>query len=168
MVAGEYPALSTKKKLEIASLTIKAKDATITTLKAENKRLIKWVNDLQSGMYINCVYCGHRYGPDDKVPCTMADALKKHIEKCPKHPMSALKQSLAAAKAENERLKGVNALIQEYPLTAEGMVQLRNDLSACRKVIEGVREWMLESQFCSAPYCRKCVVKLKQLLPEDK
>jgi len=106
MVAGEYPALSTKKKLEIASLTIKAKDATITTLKAENKRLIKWVNDLQSGMYINCVYCGHRYGPDDKVPCTMADALKKHIEKCPKHPMSALKQSLAAAKAENAALKG--------------------------------------------------------------
>jgi len=22
-----------------------------------------WVNDLQSDMYVNCVYCGHRYGP---------------------------------------------------------------------------------------------------------
>ena len=59
---------------------------------AETERLKQWVNDLQSGMYINCVYCGHRYGPKDKVPSTMADALKEHIEKCPKHPMSALKK----------------------------------------------------------------------------
>lgn len=51
----------------------------------------QWVNDLQSGMYVNCVYCGHRYGPQDKVPATMADALKEHIEQCPKHPMSKLK-----------------------------------------------------------------------------
>ena len=43
-------------------------------------RLEKWVDDLQSGMYINCVYCGHRYGPKDEVPTTMADVLKKHIE----------------------------------------------------------------------------------------
>lgn len=28
---------------------------------AEIKRLRDWMNDLQSGMYINCVYCGHRY-----------------------------------------------------------------------------------------------------------
>ena len=73
------------------------KDAEITSLKEENERLVKWVDDLQSGMYINCVYCGHRYGPKDKVPCTMANALKQHIEQCPKHPMSALKKSLAAA-----------------------------------------------------------------------
>ena len=82
------------------------KDAEITSLKEENERLVKWVDDLQSGMYINCVYCGHRYGPKDKVPCTMANALKQHIEQCPKHPMSALKKSLAAAKQENERLRG--------------------------------------------------------------
>lgn len=86
--------------------TIKSKDAEIARLKAENERLVKWVDDLQSGMYINCVYCGHRYGPKDKVPCTMANALKQHIEQCPKHPMSALKKSLAAAKQENERLRG--------------------------------------------------------------
>jgi DNA-directed RNA polymerase subunit RPC12/RpoP len=51
----------------------------------------QWVNDLQSGMYINCVYCGHRYGPQDKTPASMADILKQHIEKCPKYPMSKLK-----------------------------------------------------------------------------
>lgn len=55
------------------------------------KQLEGWVDDLQSGMYVNCVYCGYRYGPRDKVPTSMADALKIHIEKCPDHPMSKLK-----------------------------------------------------------------------------
>ena len=58
---------------------------------SEIGRLRAWVNDLQSGMFINCVYCGHRYGPEDEVPATMADALKEHIEQCPEHPMSKLK-----------------------------------------------------------------------------
>jgi len=57
----------------------------------EVKRLQEWVSDLQSGVYINCVYCGHRYGPDDEVLASMADVLKEHIEQCPKHPMSQLK-----------------------------------------------------------------------------
>ena len=60
-------------------------------LRAENERLQQWVHDCQAGMYINCVYCGHRYGPDDEVPATMADVLKEHIERCPKHPMSMLR-----------------------------------------------------------------------------
>lgn len=54
----------------------------------------QWIDDLQSGMYINCVYCGHRYGPDDEVPASMADVLKEHVEQCPKHPMSKLKKAL--------------------------------------------------------------------------
>jgi len=72
----------------------------VTALQADNKRLQQWVDDLQSGMYVNCVYCGHRYGPEDKVPSSMADALKAHIEQCPKHPMSALKAELATYKAD--------------------------------------------------------------------
>jgi hypothetical protein len=44
-------------------------------------------------MYINCVYCGHRYGPDDEIPATMADVLKEHIAQCPKHPMSQLQRT---------------------------------------------------------------------------
>lgn len=59
--------------------------------------LNNWVNDLHSGMYINCVYCGHRYGPSDEVPSSMADVLKEHIEKCPKHPMSSLKSQIRFA-----------------------------------------------------------------------
>jgi len=64
----------------------------VEALLREHAKLKAWVDDLQSGMFINCVYCGHRYGPEDEVPATMADALKEHIEQCQKHPMSALKR----------------------------------------------------------------------------
>ena len=57
-------------------------------------RLKKWVDDLQSGVYVNCVYCGHRYGPKETTPVSMADALTEHIETCPEHPMAKLKQDL--------------------------------------------------------------------------
>lgn len=65
----------------------------------EIERLQQWVHDCQAGMYINCVYCGHRYGPNDKVPATMADVLKEHIEQCPQHPMSALKKEVERLRA---------------------------------------------------------------------
>ena len=80
------------------SLIIDRLNAEKARLQAENKRLLQWVNDLQSGMYINCVYCGQRYGPQDKVAATMQEALYQHIATCPKHP-------LAKANAEIERLK---------------------------------------------------------------
>lgn len=69
-------------------------------LQADNERLQQWVSDLQGRMYINCVYCGHRYGPDDEEPehDTMQEELRAHVEQCPKHPMSALK-------ADYERLR---------------------------------------------------------------
>lgn len=66
----------------------------IAPLHAEIGRLRRWVTDLQSGLYVNCVYCGHRYGPNDRVPVAMADALKAHVEVCPWHPMSALKERI--------------------------------------------------------------------------
>lgn len=60
----------------------------------EIKCLKAWVSDLQSGMWVSCVYCGHRYGPRETTPVTMADALKAHVAECPKHPMSGLLASL--------------------------------------------------------------------------
>jgi hypothetical protein len=57
---------------------------------AEIGRLRRWVSDLQSGMYVNCVYCGHRYGPKDQVMSSMADALKLHVASCQAHPMARL------------------------------------------------------------------------------
>lgn len=62
-------------------------------IKEENKKLKQWVSDLQSGMYINCVYCGHRYGHKEDTPASMANILKEHIENCPDHPMSKLKDA---------------------------------------------------------------------------
>lgn len=67
-------------------------------LRADHERLTAWIDDLQSGMYVNCVYCGHRYGPGETTPVSMSDALKAHVEQCPQHPMSALR-------AENEQLR---------------------------------------------------------------
>ena len=75
--------------------------AVVREYDAEIARWEAWVSDLQSGMYVNCVYCGHRYGPGETTPVSMADALKAHIAQCPKHPMShllvALKASVEAA-----------------------------------------------------------------------
>lgn len=73
---------------------------------AEIERLEQWVTDCQSGMYVNCVYCGHRYGPREDTPVAMADVLREHIEQCPKHPLSR-------AKAEIERLTAELAAIRE-------------------------------------------------------
>jgi len=76
----------------------------IDRLELEIEHYKQWIADLQSGQYVNCVYCGHRYGPGETTPVTMADALKEHVEQCSKHPMSALKK-------ENEAMKEE---IQEY------------------------------------------------------
>jgi len=54
-----------------------------------------WVSDLQSGMYINCVYCGHRYGPSNEAPQAMSEVLTKHIAECPKHPFNHAKKRIA-------------------------------------------------------------------------
>lgn len=78
--------------------------AEVDALTAERDEARQWVRDLHSGMYVNCVYCGHRYGPKDEVPATMADALKDHIEQCPKHPMSALKRQNAELRTRTERM----------------------------------------------------------------
>jgi hypothetical protein len=54
------------------------------------ERQARWISDLQAGTFINCVYCGHRYGPSATTPVAMADVLKAHIAECPEHPMSKL------------------------------------------------------------------------------
>lgn len=71
---------------------IDKKSDIIHILKKENERLKEHISDLQSGTYINCVYCGHRYGPKETTPSSMADILKEHIENCVEHPLYKLKK----------------------------------------------------------------------------
>lgn len=102
---------------------------TAATLRAENERLRQWVNDLQSGMYVNCVYCGHRYGPESEVPATMAEVLKRHVEQCPEHPMSKLR-------AENERLYRAFGRIYEKDLTID---EIEKAIDECAKIEETLK-----------------------------
>jgi DNA-directed RNA polymerase subunit RPC12/RpoP len=84
----------------------------IQELQAEKARLLQWVADLQSGMYVNCVYCGHRYGPKDKVPASMADVLKAHLATCPRHPMS---EAVKGCKMAYHTLQSVLAVREGVP-----------------------------------------------------
>lgn len=43
-----------------ADLVLSEAKNTLIAARDEVSRLTKWVSDLQSGMYVNCVYCGHR------------------------------------------------------------------------------------------------------------
>lgn len=72
--------------------------AAISAADVEIEQLQAWVDDLQSGMFVNCVYCGYRYGPEQTTALTMREALYQHIAKCPKHPLSK-------ANAEIEQLQ---------------------------------------------------------------
>lgn len=74
-------------------------------LKERVRQLEQWVADLQSGMYVNCVYCGHRYGPKESTPMSMADILKEHIEICPEHPASKLKKRVEELEDEVDRYR---------------------------------------------------------------
>ena len=84
-----------------------AAESTNAALREEVERLERWVDDLQAGMSINCVYCGHNYGPDDEIPVSMAETLKEHVEQCPKHPMSALKAEVERLREEREEARDV-------------------------------------------------------------
>jgi len=98
-----------------ANLRLKVKDLTLLIQKYR-----KWIDDLHSGMYINCVYCGYRYGPMNETPSSMADVLKQHISQCPDHPMSLLKTQYGNLKEAAETLLywheecGTGHLVDEY------------------------------------------------------
>jgi len=99
-------------------------NALVASKDAEIQRLQGWVNDLHSGMYINCVYCGHRYGPIEDTPVAMADVLKEHIENCPKHPMSKLK-------VENQQM-------------IEKIEQMYAEIQRLREALEEVYHWSMK------------------------
>ena len=85
-------------------------------LTEEVKKMEQWVDDLQSGMYISCTYCGHRYGPNDgqNHVITMREALHKHVEQCPKHPMSELKKECERLQAAFDRCTCRPLVVREF------------------------------------------------------
>ncbi len=91
---------------DIVALETAYREAT-DKLQDEVESLRQWVDDLQADCYINCVYCGHRYGPDDEVPASMADVLKEHVEQCPEHPLSAATETIARLRTERDDLREV-------------------------------------------------------------
>ena len=100
--------MSLKQWIETRYIWVEHYNDAVTEIHAEVERLKAWVDDLQSGMYINCVYCGHRYGPDTEVPSSMAAVLKEHVEQCPDHPMSKLRaENIELRKQLNEMRKKV-------------------------------------------------------------
>jgi len=70
------------------------------------ERQRQWIDDLQSGQYVNCVYCGHRYGPEDSTPVSRAELLKQHVQECPEHPMSELRRVLLLVPPLLKQIRG--------------------------------------------------------------
>lgn len=90
---------------------------------AERDQARQWVADLQSGMFVNCVYCGHRYGPKNETPVAMADVLKAHIAICPQHPLSITRKALSCL-VEAKRLKERAGKTPEYEAAKEAAWKL--------------------------------------------
>lgn len=98
----------------------------VTVPATELERFRSQVDDLQSGMYINCVYCGHRYGPKDKSPTTKADVLKAHIAVCPEHPMSKL---LSACRTAESVLLALQATWENSsPLVRAKLAEMQKEI----------------------------------------
>lgn len=84
-------------KVKYSNLECDLANDRIAVLEMENEKLERWVDDLQAGGWVNCVYCGKRYGARDeqlKVHETMREALEEHVESCPKHPLAKYKAEL--------------------------------------------------------------------------
>ena len=102
----------------------------LAALRARVADLRRWVDDLQSGMYVNCVYCGHRYGPGETTPVSMADALKAHVERCPEHPMSALRARVEFWEAQAKDVARVNLELRDE-------LERELDIAARHAVLQG-------------------------------
>ena len=73
----------------------------IEVLNKQIKELEAWIADLQSGLYINCVYCGYRYPPG--TPDVRDKVLYEHIKQCKKHPLSKALERITELEAQLEQ-----------------------------------------------------------------
>ena len=103
----------------------------LAKLREDNKVLRKWVDDLQSGMFINCVYCGFSYGANTESALPAAEILKQHVENCPKHPMFKLKKKYDAL--ANLSLAGVQRLKEENQTLQNAQQRTKYTLNKTRR-----------------------------------
>lgn len=70
----------------------------ISISRAETKQARDWaektVQEIAAARVLTCVYCGHQY--PDGTPAAKHAALTEHIQKCPKHPMTELRQKVTS------------------------------------------------------------------------
>ena len=59
-----------------------AMETVIDQQRAEIERLKQWVEDLQGEAWVNCVYCGFRFGPVEKFPVSTTEIFTKHLRQC--------------------------------------------------------------------------------------
>jgi hypothetical protein len=94
------------------------------------ERYKQWAADLQSGLYVNCVYCGHRYPPSNTP--NVADALKRHIAHCEEHPMSGMRKALAAVVLALETVHYDPSMLENQ--TVDAMIEI--SLLRAHKILE--------------------------------
>ena len=96
--------------------TIKLTDEQIeiAELRTEIMRLNKFCDDLQEKIYVNCAYCGHRYGPRHTTKRAMTDLIKDHIRQCKRHP---LRRALANVRTYGRHLSRCQHLQLKGPCT---------------------------------------------------
>jgi hypothetical protein len=54
----------------------------------------KWINELLAGNTVNCIFCGHCYGPSATTAVSQQDVLKAHVMQCPEHPLAVLRRKI--------------------------------------------------------------------------
>jgi len=96
---------------------VQAHNLTVRDLQDEIKRLTEWIGDLQSGLYVNCIYCGHRYPPG--TPDVRDQALYNHIKDCLYHPLSKALDQIVELKKTRAALAELMIVADKLHRTAE-------------------------------------------------
>lgn len=99
------------------------------------ERQRQWIEDLQSGQYVNCVYCGHQYGPEDSTPVSRTELLKRHAMECPEHPMAQMKKALELVPPLLKQVRGLANDVFGGPSSLTDCVDLV--LSEIRTALDG-------------------------------
>ncbi len=81
------------------------KQERIEILEAAVKEKDEWIDRLEDGRIVTCVYCGHAYPPETQR--SKRKILYEHIKLCPKHPLRHAEEQIATLIAELDAWKSV-------------------------------------------------------------